>query len=312
MIIDANDERPRPRMGDAPPPPVQDDAAERPKRAPRAKKVESAKNPPPWKLLGWSLAGILGLVLVLWIGTRVDDFLATDARFAIAAPAEVGEVSPNLQITGLKRSNQEEILKIFAGDIGKSIYLVPLAERRERLMKVDWIRDASVLRIWPNRLQVHLTERVPVASLHLPPTPRDTERGKEFHLALIDGEGTILTPYGEARAPAPVMTGITAETPIEDRKVRVQRVMKLMREAGIYRERIARVDAFDVNNLRLSQPFMEREIVLLLGHEKFFARLDKYFTNLEKLPTDPRIPGFDLQPENEIVSLSVAAKGANE
>ena len=179
---------------------------------------------------------------------------------------------------------------------------MPLGERRERLTKVDWIRDASVLRIWPNRIQVQLTERLAVASLHLPPTPRDQELAHDHHLALIDGEGTILTPYGEARAPAPVVTGITADTPIEERKIRVQRVMKLMREAGIYRERVARVDASDPNNLKLFQPFMDREIILLLGHENFFVRLENYFTNLDKLPQNANIPGFDLQPENQIVA----------
>ena len=177
MILDANDERPRPR-GNAREAEVVprgedktgelDEAHERPKRS-RAKKQESApKQSPPWKLLGWCLAGVIGLLLFLWIGTRVDEFLTTDPRCALAPAAEVGEPSPNLQITGVKRANREEILKIFAADLGRSIYLVPLAERRSRLTQVDWIRDASVLRIWPNRIQVHLTERVAVARQRRP------------------------------------------------------------------------------------------------------------------------------------------------
>ncbi len=310
MIIDSNDERPRQRSTnpDLRPDAAPGEAADRLKRE-RTKKQEEPQRP-SWKYLAWALCGVLAILAFLWTGAKVDEFLTLDRRFALAVPQEAGEPSPNLQIGGLKRADREEILKIFAPDLGKSIYLVPLAERRERLTKVDWIRDAAVLRIWPNRIQVQLTERVPVASLHLPPTPRDTELGHDFHLALIDADGAILTPYGDARPPAPVVAGVTAEMPIEDRKVSMQRVMKLMREAGIYRERVARVDASEPNNLKLFQQFKEREIVLLLGHEKFFVRLENYFTNLDKLPQSADIPGFDLRPENQIVALSPPSKAA--
>lgn len=304
MIIDANDDRPLPpRQAEA-----QGEALERPKRE-RAKKAQPAPRP-PWKYLAWALGGVLLLLVFLWVGSMVDEFLTTDPRFVLAVPEEAGEPSPNLQIAGLKRADREEILKIFAPDLGKSIYLIPLAERRDRLNKVDWIRDSAVLRIWPNRIQVQLTERVPVASLHLPPTPRDTELGHDFHLALIDVEGAILTPYGDSRPPTPVVTGVNADTPMEDRKTSMQRVVKLMREAAIYRERVLRVDASDPNNLKLYQPFMGREIVLLLGHEKYFVRLENYFTNLDKLPQNAEIPGFDLRPENQIVALSPIPKPA--
>jgi cell division septal protein FtsQ len=303
MIIDSNDERPRQRTSTPEPRPETAPKDERPKRE-RAKKTAEEPERPTWKYAAWALCGLLILVVFLWVGSKVDEFLTKDPRFAVAVPEEAGEPSPNLQLNGLKRADREEILKVFAPDLGKSIYLVPLAERRERLTKIDWIRDAAVLRIWPNRIQVHLTERVPVAALHLPPTPRDTELSHDYHLALIDVEGAILTPYGDARPPNPVVTGISAETPIEDRKLSVQRVVKLMRE------RVIKVDASDPNNLKLYQPFMDREIVLLLGHEKFFVRLENYFTNIDKLPQHPDIPGFDLRPENQIVALSPVPKAA--
>ena len=312
MIIDSNDERPRQRIASADERPLTPTRnADTPKRERVKKQPEESTKRPPWKYLAWALGGVLAILVLLWTGSKVDEFLTIDPHFVLAVPDEAGEPSPNLQIGGLKRADREEILKIFAPDLGKSIYLVPLAERRERLTKVDWIRDAAVLRIWPNRIQVQLTERVPVASLHLPPTPRDTELGHDFHLALIDAEGAILTPYGDARPPAPVVTGVTAEMPIEDRKVSMQRVIKLMRESGVYRERVTRVDASEPNNLKLFQQFKNREIVLLLGHEKFFVRLENYFTNLDNLPQNAEIPGFDLRPENQIVALSPVPKAGS-
>ncbi len=38
-----------------------------------------------------------------------------------------------------------------------------LGERRRRLLAVDWVKDASVSRRWPNRVSVNVIERRPVA-----------------------------------------------------------------------------------------------------------------------------------------------------
>ena len=38
---------------------------------------------------------------------------------------------------------------------------MPLAERRRRLLAIDWVEDASVSRLWPNRVLVRITERKP-------------------------------------------------------------------------------------------------------------------------------------------------------
>ena len=34
----------------------------------------------------------------------------------------------------------------------RSVFSVPLAERRRRLLAIDWVEDASVSRVWPDRL----------------------------------------------------------------------------------------------------------------------------------------------------------------
>ena len=52
---------------------------------------------------------------------------------------------------------------VFAEDFGRSVYLIPLSERRASLRTVDWVKDASVARFWPNRVVVGVTERKPVA-----------------------------------------------------------------------------------------------------------------------------------------------------
>ena len=40
---------------------------------------------------------------------------------------------------------------VFNDDSGRSIYLLPLLDRRQTLRTVDWVKDASIVRLWPNR-----------------------------------------------------------------------------------------------------------------------------------------------------------------
>ena len=59
-----------------------------------------------------------------------------------------------------------------------------LADRRATLRTVDWVKDASIARLWPNRVVVRVWERVPVAlSFRIAPSSR---------FGLIDEDGVIL------------------------------------------------------------------------------------------------------------------------
>ncbi len=45
---------------------------------------------------------------------------------------------------------------------------VPIHKRRQQLLAIDWVEEASVSKIWPNTLKVQVHERAPVAFVHLP------------------------------------------------------------------------------------------------------------------------------------------------
>ena len=71
--------------------------------------------------------------------------------------------------------------RVFATDFDRSIFAVPLDERRRRLLAIDWVEDASVSRIWPDRLVVRIRERTPVAFVPL-----------RSGVLLIDSHGVLL------------------------------------------------------------------------------------------------------------------------
>ena len=75
-------------------------------------------------------------------------------------PASARTRSP---LQGLVYASRFKVQRVFAADFEHSVFSVPLAERRRRLLAIDWVEDASVSRVWPDRLVVRIRERKPVA-----------------------------------------------------------------------------------------------------------------------------------------------------
>ena len=103
------------------------------------------------------------------------------------------------------------MLQIFARDRGKSVLRIPLDRRRQQIEEISWVEQAVVRRSLPNRVEVEITERTPVAFL------RD---GND--LALLDAHGVILDRpiFGDFHFP--VVTGIDAAMAQDDRELRMQ------------------------------------------------------------------------------------------
>ena len=113
--------------------------------------------------------------------------------------------------------------------LGRSIFAVPLDERRRRLLAVDWVEDAAVSRVWPNRLLVRITERQPVAFVSL---PLHRSSGSAARFLLVDAQGVLLDPPLRAQFAFPVMTGLSDDQTDAERRVRVRAMQALMDDLG--------------------------------------------------------------------------------
>ncbi len=100
-----------------------------------------------------------GVVLsgCIYASESFERFLIRDPRFFLPGPADYGLESPNLELNGVKYASRRQILRIFDADYGRSLYLFPLATRRKTLLGMRWVHNASVARIWPNRVIVQIT-----------------------------------------------------------------------------------------------------------------------------------------------------------
>lgn len=246
-------------------------------------------------------AALFAAVVAAVIGyQRIERFLIEDARFALREPEVYGEMSPSIAVGGMENVSQERVMGVFAEDAGRSLYLFPIAERRETLLGVDWVRDASVSRIWPNRVEVQIQERTPVAYVQLPPG----SRGAALRVALIDEDGVILAKPPRMETDLPVLVGIREEQSEESRAVRVRRAMALAGEIGELEERVSEIDVSEPGNLKITANTGDQSVVLALGREQY---RDKFLSFLQHWPEiHRRLPDatqFDLRLDDRITAL---------
>jgi cell division protein FtsQ len=129
---------------------------------------------------------------------------ARNARDAAANAAgfRIAEVS----LSGEKEVSREEILTT-AGVTGRaSLLFLDADAARARLMANPWIADAAVLKLYPNRLQITITERRAFALWQ-----------KNGQVKVIAADGTVLEPFVESRyVNLPLVVGRGAERQAKD------------------------------------------------------------------------------------------------
>jgi cell division protein FtsQ len=242
-------------------------------------------------------------VVLLWGAIQLEHFLIRDEQFLLATPSDPGEQSPGVELLGVKHAAPAYIASTFDRDYGRSIYLLPLRQRREELLRLPWIKDARVTRIWPNRLQIRVTEREPAAFVQLP---------GEAEMPLIDSDGFILRPEIQEALNLPILTGITRQQSDADRRIRVRRLLKLINDTGELSAKISEVDASDPDNLKVVQDAGGKAVTLIIGNRYFKRRLEKFKQNADDLlRRDPGKTTFDLRVEGSIFARpTLTAEGA--
>jgi cell division septal protein FtsQ len=182
------------------------------------------------------------------------------------------------------------------------------------LRRVDWVRDASVRRVWPNQLQVDIQEREPVAIIQVAAQMTgDFNNPVTFKPMLIDGDGFILPVRGPIPHNLPLLTGTRATEDVERRRTRVLHMLRLMDELRDYRERIQEVDVSDLENLRITYQAQDQQVILILGNEKYQERLNTFLRHYDGIrdKLSPRAI-LDVSMENRINAVTPLDSGRKE
>jgi cell division protein FtsQ len=111
-----------------------------------------------------------------------------------------------ISITGEKEVSREEVLTT-AGVTGHaSLLFLDADAARAQLMANPWIADAALLKLYPDRLQITITERQAFALWQ-----------KDGRLSVIADDGTVLEPFVENRyLNLPLVVGTGAQREAKD------------------------------------------------------------------------------------------------
>lgn len=182
-----------------------------------------------------------------------------DARDAVANTA--GFRIAHVAITGRKHLSQDEILAIGGVTGRRSLLFLDAADVRDKLKAAPWIADATVLKFYPDSIQIDVVERAPFALWQ-----------HDGSVSVISEKGAVLQPYtpGPFRS-LPLVVGRGAESRAKDfldqlaQHPNIRQQVKAIVYVGERRWNLRLADGIDV---RLPEKDVDAALATL-------ARLDK-------------------------------------
>jgi cell division protein FtsQ len=150
------------------------------------------------------LLGSTGLGIVK--GGHLEELIASlsDTRNALANSA--GFRITTVAINGRKQLSQDEVLAIGGVNGRSSLLFLDAATVRDKLKANPWISDATILKLYPGRLQIDIVERSAFALWQ--------QGGR---LSVISDDGAVLEPYMSRRfVSLPLVVGKGADTRARD------------------------------------------------------------------------------------------------
>ena len=247
-----------------------------------------------WRIWATAFSWLAVCVSTAIAARKVERFVSSDPQFTLSADRR-----DSITIDGVKYASRALVARVFAPDFGRSIYLMPVAERRRRLLAIDWVEGAAVSRIWPNRILVQIKERTPVAFVNLPPA----EKARVSRLALIDAEGVFLEPPPMARFTFPVLQGVSELQSEGARRLRVRAMQRLLEELGPLAKNVSEINAAATEDMRIIAQVQGRALELDLGDGGYAARLQHFINHYPEIRRkSPRATFFDLRMDNNIIA----------
>lgn len=250
-----------------------------------------ARNPrsrqSPWRLIFGFLVVAAVSAAVAAAGIRVREFALKDPQFTLSRDRKGA-----LVIEGIRYASRSKIQRVFAPDFRRSTFATPLGERRRELMAIDWVQDASISRIWPDRLVVRVRERKPVAFVSF-----------RSGVLLIDDHGVLLDPPLQAQFAFPVLNGVNENESAEERQDHVRTFLRVQEDMAYLMKDISEVDVTDPDSIKVVAQVGNRALELLLGDSDFGKRYQNFLSHYPEIEKhSPDVKVFDLRLEDRITA----------
>ncbi len=205
--------------------------------------------------------------------------------------------SDQIEVSGAQHVAHAQIMEVMGGDIGRNIFFVPLAQRKQQLEQLPWVESASVMRFVPNRLRIEIHERTPVAFARI-----------GSHISLIDAGGTLmeLGPAGKHKYSFAVIAGMNAGEPLSTRAARMKNYNQLVREldsgGAHYSQELSEVDLTDPEDVKVLAADANGEVLVHLGSGNYLQRYRTYVTHVQQWRQQfEKLESVDLRYDGQII-----------
>jgi len=251
-----------------------------------------------------------------WMAYITGHFLLASPQMALLHPEQV-------EIAGTRYVQRANVLGIFSADRSHSVLRIPLDQRRRQLELIPWVERATVRRALPNKIEVEIKERTPIAFLR---------QGSE--LSLVDLRGMILERPLKGNFHFPVVTGLSTDLPLEEREQRMQVFAGFLQQVESARagasEQVSEVDLSDANDLRATLLGLQGGAISIHNSGAAMAQSDapllvhfgdgdfqgKYRTLLENIGTyrarAGRLESLDMRFSGEVVANPEPSAGPKQ
>ena len=225
------------------------------------------------------------------------------AAIAAAALYEYGErswrfrveSSDNIDVTGMQNVTKAQIMEVMGADIGRNIFFIPLAQQKAQLEQIPWVESASVMRFVPNRLNVEVHERTPVAFARVGP-----------RISLIDAGGVLMELPQKHKYSFPVILGMNPGEPLSTRAPRMKAYNALVRDldsgGARYSQDLSEVDLSDLENLKVRVNDPAGDVLVELGSSDFLRRYKTYVSHVQEWRHQfQKLESVNLRYDNQVI-----------
>jgi len=250
------------------------------RRGPLAKKTANRL-----KIVLWVLAAVAALAVC---GSAAYSYGEHSWRFRLRSAS-------NIEVAGTQTISRRQVMEVFAPDLGRNIFKIPLDDRRRQLEAIPWVESATVIRLLPDRLHVDLAERTPVAFARI-----------GSRISLIDRNGVLMELPRSKKYSFPVIKGISESEPLSARAARMQIYAALMRELDAegarYSQDISEADLADPEDAKVVAADPGGAVLIHLGSSDFLRRYKIYLAHLQEWRQQfQKLDSVDLRYEHQII-----------
>jgi len=242
------------------------------------------------KRLKWAALALVALAILGTAASSLYSYGKHSWRFRI-------DSSDQIEVGGAQHVAHAQIMEAMGGDIGRNIFFVPLAQRKQQLEQIPWVESASVMRFVPNRLRIEIHERTPVAFARI-----------GSHVSLIDAGGTLmeLAPGGKHKYSFAVIEGMNAGEPLSTRAARMKIYNQLVREldssGARYSQALSEVDLTDTEDVKVLAADANGEVLVHLGSGNYLQRYKTYVTHVQQWRQQfDKLESVDLRYDGQII-----------